>query len=379
MLAHFITATLSQKRPRLVIVVTLLLAWSLMGMAEDQKQPLAPPVITEGEGFIGLDRMITLHGKGLKEWQQQNPQKELQVYVGGILIPDAEIILSKLADDWISVILSRDSTKADSRDAWNRVLCPTLQFLGKDWPKVDVTLGRKGELPLITNVKLEMRVIYRGWLWGWFWSMIALAILLFLMGWKTDLLRDDGACLPEGNKPFSLARTQMAFWLFITIAAYLFIFMVTGDTDTVTESVLGLIGISAATGFAAVMVDAAKNTGARLKRDEFTRISKTLNASNNRTPEEQAKLEEANEEIARLNELLQPSASRGFLWDLVSDGGGISFHRFQIAAWTLIVGIIFVHSVYHSLAMPEISATMLGLMGISGGTYIGFKVPEKTN
>ncbi len=34
------------------------------------------------------------------------------------------------------------------------------------------------------------------------------------------------------------------------------------------------------------------------------------------------------------------------------------------------------NEVYNELAMPEFSATLLGLLGISAGTYVGFKLPE---
>jgi len=61
----------------------------------------------------------------------------------------------------------------------------------------------------------------------------------------------------------------------------------------------------------------------------------------------------------------------------ISDAEGISLHRFQMAIWTVVLGIIFVAAVYNNLAMPELSSTLLALMGISGGTYIGFKFPEK--
>jgi hypothetical protein len=64
--------------------------------------------------------------------------------------------------------------------------------------------------------------------------------------------------------------------------------------------------------------------------------------------------------------------------DILSDShGGVSIHRFQMFAWTLVLGVIFVGSVYTDLSMPEFNATLLGLMGISSGTYLGFKVPEK--
>ena len=56
---------------------------------------------------------------------------------------------------------------------------------------------------------------------------------------------------------------------------------------------------------------------------------------------------------------------------------GVGFHRFQMAVWTLVFGIIFVRSVYRELAMPNFDTTLLGLMGLSSGTYIGFKIPEK--
>jgi hypothetical protein len=36
-----------------------------------------------------------------------------------------------------------------------------------------------------------------------------------------------------------------------------------------------------------------------------------------------------------------------------------------------------VYSAYRFLAMPDFDPTLLGLMGISSGTYIGFKFPEK--
>jgi hypothetical protein len=60
----------------------------------------------------------------------------------------------------------------------------------------------------------------------------------------------------------------------------------------------------------------------------------------------------------------------------MNDADAISFHRLQIAVWTVVRGIIFGVSVHNVLSMPTFSATLLGLMGISGGTYIGFKIPE---
>jgi len=67
---------------------------------------------------------------------------------------------------------------------------------------------------------------------------------------------------------------------------------------------------------------------------------------------------------------------KGVMYDLLAENNLISFHRFQIFVWTLILGIMFVANVYNEPAMPEFSATLLGLLGISAGTYVGFKLPE---
>ena len=55
---------------------------------------------------------------------------------------------------------------------------------------------------------------------------------------------------------------------------------------------------------------------------------------------------------------------------------GVSFHRFQMAVWTVVLGFVFVVAVYNTLAMPDFSAMLLGLTGISAGTYVGFKIPN---
>ena len=50
-------------------------------------------------------------------------------------------------------------------------------------------------------------------------------------------------------------------------------------------------------------------------------------------------------------------------------------HRLQVLLWTFVLGVVFVASVAHVLSMPEFNTTLLALMGISGATYLGFKMP----
>jgi hypothetical protein len=74
---------------------------------------------------------------------------------------------------------------------------------------------------------------------------------------------------------------------------------------------------------------------------------------------------------------LEKPVTGGFVSDILSDANGITFHRFQIVVWTIVLGLIFIWSVWKKLSMPEFSETLLTLMGISAGTYIGFKIPER--
>lgn len=80
----------------------------------------------------------------------------------------------------------------------------------------------------------------------------------------------------------------------------------------------------------------------------------------------------------QINGIAVVPTSRGFVRDILTNSEGTyGLHRFQIVVWTLVLGIIFLVSVVTVLSMPEFNATLLAAMGISAGTYLGFKIPEK--
>ena len=78
--------------------------------------------------------------------------------------------------------------------------------------------------------------------------LLALLVLFVLLAWKSDIVRDGPSNGHGAQRSFSLARCQMAWWFFIIVASYHYIWMVTGDRDSLTAGALILIGISAATG-----------------------------------------------------------------------------------------------------------------------------------
>ncbi len=231
--------------------------------------------------------------------------------------------------------------------------------------------------------------------WGSLALFLASIVAFFWLVVISNIIRDAGPePLTPKRKPFSLGRTQMAVWFFLVLGSYLLIWVVTGDRDTIPSSVLALIGISAGTGLGAVVLDGSKRSAANLDLQSLQAEQEALQAridqinvavaaatvtddQKRELSEKTARLTQIRNSITGLDATVQAAESRNFFVDILSDADGISFHRFQIAVWTVTLGLLFATSVWQGLTMPDFSNQLLGLMGISAGTYIGFKFPEK--
>lgn len=55
-----------------------------------------------------------------------------------------------------------------------------------------------------------------------------------------------------------------------------------------------------------------------------------------------------------------------------------SFHRLQVVIWTVVLGVVFLDAVAEAISIPELPKELLVLQGMTNGTYLGFKIPEKT-
>lgn len=274
----------------------------------------------------------------------------------------------------------------------------------------EVSVGLENESALPSAVKEFSFVRIHEWI---FWialvCLIGLLIALYILAGTTNLLRDDiqvigervnGANKKNGKRrrlpPYSLGRWQMAFWFFLIITSFVFIFVITWQVNTVTEQALALMGISAATALGAIAVDANKSDDTQAALQEAAKqypVLKTEQADlEKRIAELRAKAVdkiisdaeavELEQKAARLKEVKKQikslsTVSQGFLNDVLTDVHGYNFHRLQIFIWTIVLGFIFLHGVYNRLAMPTFSAALLALLGISGATYIGFKIPEQ--
>ena len=221
----------------------------------------------------------------------------------------------------------------DSNDTWHKLLGSPRHYA----KPVSVSVGSDTQFAIRSDVgDFELEAVPR----FWFLLFIAVAAVfvaaVIILCRRTTVIRSGGVGLSPRQRPYALSLFQMMFWFTLVVVAYVFVWMINAELDTITTSVLALIGIGAATAFGATYIDQSKGSERQI------------------------------------------APSRGFLNDLLNDANGVSLHRFQMFVWTIVLGVIFVASVYNNLSMPEFSATLLGLMGISSGTYVGFKAQEKT-
>ncbi len=349
------------------------------------------PRVKEVTGTLELNNVITVRVDNLADYLQY-PDRDPKKF---ILYLDRKPIkgVTVRQDTDPNVLEFKIKKSEEARDSWQDLLGSP-----EGWTrKVTVSIGHGDERPLPSEVEYDLIVIKKKYFWIFIAVFTAVMILFIYLARRTAILREPSKLKETQKVPFSLGRTQMAFWFFIIAASYIFIWMVTGDLDSITESALALMGISAATALGANALDSTKHGLATTKYQELkieqeelrtrlevlareiSRASGTDKISlGDEHAAKQARLQQISGEISILERHQEPE-SKGFLRDLVSDVNGVSLHRFQIFVWTIVLGIIFVLTMYRSLAMPQFSATLLTLMGISGGTYIGFKFTEQKN
>ena len=234
--------------------------------------------------------------------------------------------------------------------------------------------------------------------------IVAIAAI-WLYGRRTTLLKDN--LLPQiapERQPYSLGRWQMAFWFVIIFDSFVAIYIARDDFNSLNPQALWLMGISAASGVSAVVVDVLKDSPA----DAANRGLKALGLQNyddvERTRAEiaqreallktvpppanapQLAVEISDRELllAAYERVIRPFVSQGWYKDLTTDTNGAALHRVQTLVWTIALGVVFIATVIANLTtgvathliMPQFDTSLLLLLGISNAGYIGFKYPE---
>jgi hypothetical protein len=245
------------------------------------------------------------------------------------------------------------------------------------------------------------------WVDAWTWAAAVLVliviVLTFYFGKNSDMLRDSPA-VAGIRQSYSLARVQMAWWFVLVLVGFIVIFLVSGNLDSIPATIVALTGISATTGVAAVLITprparraAARKAGLEERRsalaDGLTDIDATIASANLQQAaapgdltlsslvqglqdRRAARVAELNRVALEMAAVSPDSPSGGFWRDLVTnDHGAVALDRLQMVVWTILLGALFLHSVLVYVTMPDFSTTLLSLMGVSSGAYIGFKLP----
>jgi hypothetical protein len=290
-------------------------------------------------------------------------------------------------------------TKLDTKEPW-------LRLLERPWQGGDVKIAVgpvDGPPWPSTASAMQFERINHSWFAAWAALFLAAIILFVKYARNSDIIRDPGELPspPPGIEPrkkaYSLARTQMALWTFLVGGALAFIFLVTWNENTISSGVLVLIGISFGTTAMAAVADQVPPTAADVtlaEKEVADKAAAARMAADKAAAEADPNKKKEAEKVAAdkafdakyaadkaaalkagISQIPQPS--KGFLTDLLTEGLGPSFHRFQMVLFTVILAVIFVVKTASALIMPEFDTTLLGLMGISSGTYLGFKLQGK--
>jgi hypothetical protein len=373
--------------------VVLLLASSGAACAQDRSAPAADPAppapkVTSVIGTLEADDLIEVHVDHLAEWvSATNDPAKLIPYINGLGLhgnyPDE--VHARMNHLHYHLRIT-----PGNKDTWINLLGATT---GLRRPVAfSVGLEKRSPFDTVFDSGTPLYLVVVDPVYGVIALVVVLVTLIVFvrLARTTNLIREARPETGDGlARPYNLGRTQMAFWFLLVCISYIVIWLITGALDTITSSLLVLMGISAGTALGEAMIDVDKVDS---KADELIALTAQKQAIDQGLSDMQSqpsaadpqRLEDARtrqfqiaQQLGKLTAAGAPARSRGFVRDILSGGGDYSLHRFQIAVWTIVLGIMFLSSVYNSLTMPDFSPTLLGLMGISSGTYIGFKFPEK--
>src|SRR5687767_12632376 len=200
-----------------------------------------------------LTDYLTVHVCHLNDFlaEAERQQQNVTLYLDGVDTNNLPVAVNR-EDGSITFVADRNDV---NKQLWRNWLYDPLH---EPRQELRVSIGRGGDRPLPrvqgANTKVLLDKVYVDW-FTWFLGIILGGVVLgvLLAGRYTDMLRD-GPSLGPIRQTFSLARAQMAWWFVLILLAYVFVWLITGDRDTIPASLLGLMGISAATAVAAVSI-----------------------------------------------------------------------------------------------------------------------------
>ncbi|MCX6266215.1 MAG: hypothetical protein NTW16_02505 [Bacteroidetes bacterium] len=278
--------------------------------------------------YVTIDNIAAL--KALSDSITQNKKDtmgDLILYINGNAMRDIGVLNFDVKEGKLVFLLDRHSK-------YLMKFHPEFPYL---WSKIPVTVSAGFRNGTVFHTDPTAKPFFLKFVsrWAIVFSLlfvVSIVVIFVVLASTTNLIR-----IGDNKSPYSLALTQLSFWTIVVASSFIYIWIVTEEIPPITGSTLILISISALTTAGSRLVD----------------------------------IREKNK-----NGLVIPAISDSFLEDILQDELGYSVHRAQMFMWTVILGIIFVTSVIRFQQIPQLDESLLSLMGISSGAYVGLKTME---
>jgi hypothetical protein len=301
----------------LVACVIMLPVWLAEATDEPTIAAISPSVITRGQA-------ITITGTGFSE-----NAKEMKVTIDG-----KETNVAKVDPEKNHIVVLVDTS-------------PSKESAGEAEREVRVVVAGKKSQPRTFAQVTSWAVISK--------PRVIISAALYLGLVALIALSVRGSVFRSVTGQLSLSKIQMGLWTFVFGFAYVLLAAIYMQFLDITEGMFWMMGISSATAVGAKAI-VIKNLP-----PEKPEAGEAVNPSQG---DGKAKAQE------KPSTLLQD-------WDKEAGRYSLSLHRCQIAVWTLIVLVIYVLELLDTMRLPNIPNNLLVLMGISGGTYLGFNFPKR--
>jgi hypothetical protein len=335
-----------------------LLVWAVLSAALPQARAQSVPAespaprVVQLRGQLEPYKIVEVQVKDLAAWGKvpgHTPWR-LVPYIDGRALSGVYPVAVNLRNATLQFHLR---ITPDNRTTWTHLLSP-LVFQRP----VRFSVGLELQDPFETRFVLEdtpatLTVINPRWV-----ALAAVVVTVFAVAFcalaaRTTLLmeRSDHASGPVVLR-FSLAKVQLALWFFVVFGAFLVIWLVTGNFNTINSAVLATLGISAGTALG----------------DAYLKGARAVSPGSSAMPPAPWAADRP----------AQPTRQRAlrFVREMVSDSEGYSIYRFQMLAWTAALVVVFLADVYDDLVMPSFGPELLYLLGLSSGTYVAHGVSD---
>ena len=297
-----------------------------------------------------IDSLVKIHSKDT-----------IILWLKGIAFPNLKVWQFNTDEKSVIFKFERD---LNPKSSWNIFYNYSYRRLITGGQTIKVSIGTKST-PIAksdSNITLILSVSWMIWV-GVF--LIIVTTILFILGVKkTNLIRGSLNFAPtisvvkiknlestqievlESEIPYSLSRLQLAWWTYIVIIGFIFIWMCTDDLAFLPTSIALLLGITGGTSV-------------------VSKISEALKGN------------DAIKQITSVKEFEDHYKSKNVFYDIISDENGLSISRIQFAFFSVLFSLYLVWQVIYLLQFPVFSDGILMLMGISSTTYAGIKFSEK--